>query len=186
MNFRFIDSKKSEVIMYYSACITKSCLKRVIVNAVTSGWQPATNGVPKGFILRLVLFNIFINYLDTGLEGILSNSTDDTELGGAVHCFKGRNALKRDLSKSERWEVTNHVQYNKVLDFAPGMGQPWLYTQTGEEDARKQCCGKGPGVLVDGKVNLSSALAARRANPVLGGTRHSITARQGRDCPALL
>lgn len=46
--------------------------ERVLVNEVTSGWQLVTGGVLHSSIFNPVLFNIFINALDTGPGGILS------------------------------------------------------------------------------------------------------------------
>ncbi|KAJ7411485.1 hypothetical protein WISP_102514 [Willisornis vidua] len=54
-----------------------------------------------GSILGPVVFNIFINDLDIGLEGILSKFADDTELGEAVASLKDREATQNDLDKSE-------------------------------------------------------------------------------------
>ncbi|KAJ7397014.1 hypothetical protein BTVI_139527 [Pitangus sulphuratus] len=76
--------------------------QRVIVNVVTPDWRPVTNGVPLGSILSPVLFNIFINDLNKGLEGILSKFAENIELGGATKSLEGREALQRVLDKSER------------------------------------------------------------------------------------
>jgi len=46
--------------------------QKVIVNGVTSGWLLVSSGVSRGSVLRPVLFNIFLNYLDAGIKCTLS------------------------------------------------------------------------------------------------------------------
>jgi len=62
-------------------------------------------------LLGMVLYNIF--FLDLGLESVLS--LDNSKLGGAVDCLKGREALQRDLDKLESWAITNHMKFSKSI-----------------------------------------------------------------------
>lgn len=120
--------------------------QRVTVPGVTPGWCPVTSGILQGSILSPLLFYIFINDLDAGLEGVLSQFANSTKLGRAVDSQEGREALQRDLSKSERWTITYCMKFpsGKCLVFHLGWVNSGCVYGVGNERLESSC-GKGPG-----------------------------------------
>ncbi|GAB0205530.1 mitochondrial enolase superfamily member 1 [Grus japonensis] len=126
--------------------------QRVVVNSSMSKWRTVMSGIPQGSVLGPALFNIFVGDMDSGIECTLSKFADDTKLCGVVNTLEGRDAIQRDLNRLER------------------LGEEWIESSPEEKDL---------GVLIDEKLNMSRqcALAAQKANRVLGCIKTSVTSR---------
>lgn len=128
---------------------TENCLngrtQRIVFSGAKSSGRPVMSRVSQASILVPVLFDIFVNDLDDGVECILRKLADNTKLGGVADSPEGQAAIQYDLIRLERWADRKLLRFSKekckVLHL--GRNNPTHYT--GGHPVGKQLYRKGPG-----------------------------------------
>ena len=132
--------------------------------------------------MGLVLFNLFINDTDDGIECTLSKFADDTKLSGAVEILEGKEAIQMDLNMLEKWAHVNLMRFSKakfrVLRL--GQGKPRCFYRLGKGPLGSSPVEKDLGFLVDKKLYMSQqcVLAAWKTNCILSCIKKGVASRE--------
>uniref|UniRef100_A0A8D2ILK3 Reverse transcriptase domain-containing protein n=1 Tax=Varanus komodoensis TaxID=61221 RepID=A0A8D2ILK3_VARKO len=155
--------------------------QRVTIRGESSGWQPVTGGVPQGSVLGPILFNLFINDMEEGVNSLLIKFADDTKTGAVATTEEQVLQIQKDLDRLWKWAGDNRMAFNvdkcKVLHLGHRnrchkyrLGDKWLESSTCERDL---------GVLLDCRLNMSQQCDAvvKKANATLGCIVRSVASR---------
>jgi len=153
--------------------------QRVVINGQTSDWKPVSSGVPQGSVLGPLLFIIYINDLDVGLNNYVSKFADDTKIGNSVVTVEDRLKLQQDLDKiakwSEDWNMPFNVNKCQLLQIG-NRNNKFSYEINGQK-LNSSSSVKDLGVTISHNLKFSQQCneASSKANKILGFINRNFT-----------
>ena len=146
--------------------------QRVVINGFTSSWLDVKSGVPQGSVLGPILFLLYVNDIDDGLNCKVSKFADDTKIACKVTTTREKETLQSDLDQlthwANKWQMQFNVEKCKVLHIGSNNNMQ-QYSMNGQQlsAVKKE---KDLGVLVtdDLKPSQHCSQVVKTANKLVG------------------
>ncbi|CAM5122732.1 unnamed protein product [Eretmochelys imbricata] len=146
--------------------------QRVGINGKFSEWRGVTSGVPQRSVLGQILFNLFTNDLEKGVNSEVAKFADDTKLLKIVKTKADCEELQKDLKKLSDWATKWRMKFNvdkcKVMHIGKNNAN-YTYNMMGTNLATTNQ-ERDLGVIMDSslKMSMQGAAAVKKANGMLG------------------
>ncbi len=125
---------------------------RTAVKDEKSEWREVTSGVPQGSVFAPVMFLIYINDMQKGINSYMSLFADDAKLMKEIKDQRDSEDLQEDIDKIHKWNKTWEMEFNikkcHVLEMGESKMRPtWIY-KLGNDVITKQREENDLGVVV--------------------------------------
>ncbi len=144
----------------------------MVISGSALDWAPVTSGIPQFSVFRPVLFIIYINDINLGLNNFIAKFADDMEIGNSVISDCDWQSLQEDLRKisawCDRWEMLFNVNKCHILQM--GTKNHKYECKMGGVKLESVHCVKDLGVTITLNLKFSQHCkeAACKANRMLG------------------
>ena len=95
----------------------------VVLNTCSFSWSNVKSGVPQGFILGPVLFNIYVSDMPQNVDSILLQFADDVKMFRAIKTAQDYFCLQSDIDKlvawCKLWQLSFNVSKCNLLHLGP-------------------------------------------------------------------
>ncbi len=146
--------------------------QRVVLDGKFSTWETVISGVPQGSVLGPVLFIIFINDIDEGLQNSVFTFADDLKLVSCVDDEHEVQSLQEDINILHNWSIKWKMKFNPKKCAIMHFGRnnvPEEYL-LGDEHLSSSVMEKDLGILVQDNLKFDAQVkkVALKCNQILG------------------
>ena len=153
--------------------------QRVILNGSKSGWSDVLSGVPQGSVLGPMLFLIFINTIENGVDSKVLKFADDLKIFRVIRGVDDQDVFQSDLDQLVKWSETWQMKFNfekcKVMHVGRAIRET-VYKMGGQELNQIET-EKDLGVMVNSKLSASDQVSEdrKKALRMLGAIHRNVS-----------